>query len=130
MTHNIPGLYANVFRPAGVTEQSKLPVVVVSTCVTQTNSQHQLTGDLQWIVGGAFTDGDGSSFDGSTVVQRSIQLGQPVIYVNFNNRLNAFGFLGGKEALAGGASNIGFYDRECHFGRQAFTAPDPHFHLF
>ena len=28
--HRITGLYANVFRPAGVTEQSKLPVVVVS----------------------------------------------------------------------------------------------------
>ena len=34
-THAIAGLYANVFRPAGVTEQSKLPVVVVSTCIIQ-----------------------------------------------------------------------------------------------
>jgi len=30
-THHSTGLYANVFRPAGVTEKSKLPVVVVST---------------------------------------------------------------------------------------------------
>lgn len=30
-THDILGLYANVFRPTGVTEKSKLPVVVVST---------------------------------------------------------------------------------------------------
>ena len=29
---DVSGLYANVVRPAGVTEQSKLPVVVVSTC--------------------------------------------------------------------------------------------------
>ncbi|KAF9789744.1 sterol esterase [Thelephora terrestris] len=86
-------LYANVIRPAGVTEQSKLPVVV-------------------WFYGGAFAVGDGSSYDGSTVVQRSVELGEPVIYVNFNYRLNAFGFLGGKEALAGGATNIGLYDQK------------------
>jgi hypothetical protein len=29
-TDIITGLYANVLRPAGVTDQSKLPVVVVS----------------------------------------------------------------------------------------------------
>ena len=34
-THSITGLYANVFRPTGVTEQSKLPVVVVSPRVIQ-----------------------------------------------------------------------------------------------
>ena len=34
-THNIAGLYANVFRPTGVTEQSKLPVVVVSPCINR-----------------------------------------------------------------------------------------------
>jgi hypothetical protein len=35
---NASGLYANVFRPAGVTEKSKLPVVVVSTCVILNDS--------------------------------------------------------------------------------------------
>jgi len=34
-THNITGLYANVFRPTGVMEQSKLPVVVVSPRVVR-----------------------------------------------------------------------------------------------
>ena len=32
------GLYANVVRPAGVEEQSKLPVVVVSTCAILGNA--------------------------------------------------------------------------------------------
>jgi len=41
-----------------------------------------------------------------------------VIYVNFNYRLNAFGWLGGKEALAGGAANVGLYDREYFFDCQ------------
>ena len=67
---------------------------------------------MQWIYGGAFAVGDGSSYDGTTVVQHSVRLGEPVIYVNFNYRLNAFGFLAGKEGLAGGAANIGFHDRE------------------
>ena len=66
----------------------------------------------QWIYGGAFAIGDASSYDGSTFVQRSVALGQPVIYVNFNYRENAFGFLAGKEALAGGAANVGLHDRE------------------
>ena len=46
-------------------------------------------------------------------MQRSAQLGEPVIYISFNYRVNAFGFLAGKEALAGGAANVGLYDREC-----------------
>ena len=76
---------------------------------------HQLflnCGD-QYFFGGAFTVGDGSSYDGSALVQRSVQLGEPVIYISFNYRVNAFGFLAGKEALAGGAANVGLYDREC-----------------
>ena len=76
----------------------------------------------QWFVGGGFTIGDGSAYDGTTVVQRSVQLGEPVIYVNFNYRLNGFGWLGGKEALAGGAANAGLYDRAYHFDQQTFTA--------
>ena len=38
-----------------------------------------------------------------------------MIYVGFNYRLNAFGWLAGKEALAGGASNVGLHDRMYHF---------------
>jgi acetylcholinesterase len=82
----------------------KLPVVVVSTCA--------VSGDIlvvSELVSGAFAVGDGSTYDGTTVVQRLVQLGEPVIYVNFNYCLNAFGFLGGKEALAGGAANVGLY---------------------
>ena len=60
-------------------------------------------------------------YDGTTVVNRSIELGEPLIYVNFNYRLNAFGWLGGKEALAAGAANNGLYDRECHLNQQTFA---------
>ena len=66
---------------------------------------------IQWFFGGAFSLGDASPYDGTAVVQRSVKLGEPVIYVNFNYRVNAFGWLAGKEALAGGAANIGLHDR-------------------
>jgi len=69
-------------------------------------------GDSQWIFGGGFAVGDGSPYDASAFVQRSVELGEPVIYVNFNYRVNAFGWLAGKEVLAGGAANVGLHDRE------------------
>jgi len=75
-------------------------------------SQYQLIGGSQWLYGGAFAIGDGSSYDGSAFVRRSVELAQPIIYVNFNYRENAFGWLAGNEALAGGAANVGLYDRE------------------
>jgi len=47
-TDNTPGLYANVLRPASVTERSKLPVVVVSTYTIQNEYvplMYAMTGD-------------------------------------------------------------------------------------
>ena len=72
-----------------------------------------LTGYLEMFYGGAFAAGDGASYDGNAFIQRSVELGEPVIHASFNYRLNAFGWLGGKEALAGGAANVGLHDREC-----------------
>ena len=69
----------------------------------------------KWFYGGAFQFGDGSAYDGTTVVHRSIKLGEPVIYVNFNYRVNAFGFLAGREALEAGIANNGLYDRAYRF---------------
>jgi carboxylesterase type B len=42
----------------------------------------------QWIYGGGFQFGSTRDNDGTTVVSRSIQLGEPVIYVAANYRLN------------------------------------------
>jgi len=38
-------------------------------------------------------------------------LDEPVIYVSANYRLNALGFLGGKEVQAAGIGNAGLRDR-------------------
>ncbi|KAF8550231.1 alpha/beta-hydrolase [Imleria badia] len=85
-------LYLNVVRPAGVSEGADLPVIV-------------------WIYGGAFEDGDASGYNGTQIVSRSLSLKSPVIYVSFNYRLNAFGFLGGKEVQAAGLGNFGLFDQ-------------------
>lgn len=77
---------------------------------------------------GGFEDGDTSQNPGDTVVERSIILGEPVIYVSANYRLNgrvslnlksfrwsrfaALGFLGGKEVQAAGIGNAGLRDRQ------------------
>ena len=70
--------------------------------------------------------GDGSSYNGGTLIQRSVELSEPIIHVNFDCRLNAFGWLGGKEALAGRVANVGLLDCKYHFDDyQAFVASDP-----
>ncbi|KAF9646185.1 carotenoid ester lipase precursor [Thelephora ganbajun] len=85
-------LYLNVFRPVGISADAKLPVVV-------------------WIYGGGFSVGDASVFNATTLVSRSVRLGNPVIYVSFNYRVNGFGFLAGKEVKEAGVANLGIHDQ-------------------
>ncbi|KAJ7609760.1 Alpha/Beta hydrolase protein [Mycena polygramma] len=89
-------LTVNVIKPTSATATSKLPVVV-------------------WIFGGGFELGSPAMYDGVTIVQRSISMGEPVIYVSLNYRLSAFGFLASKEVRAAGVGNLGLQDQ-----RQAF----------
>ncbi|THH21401.1 hypothetical protein EW146_g162 [Bondarzewia mesenterica] len=85
-------LHVNVWAPANATAGLKLPVLV-------------------WIFGGSFEIGTAAGFNGGVVVQRSLDLGTPVIYVNMNYRLSLFGFLGGEEVKAAGVGNLGLQDR-------------------
>ncbi|KDR73256.1 hypothetical protein GALMADRAFT_1341677 [Galerina marginata CBS 339.88] len=85
-------LFINVVKPANLKAGKKVPV-------------------LFWIYGGGFEAGDTSLTPGDSVVARSVALGEPVIYVSANYRLNAFGFLGGKEVKAAGIGNIGLRDQ-------------------
>ncbi|KAJ6554984.1 carotenoid ester lipase precursor [Mycena vulgaris] len=93
---SLEGLTINVVKPATATATSKLPVVA-------------------WIFGGGFEVGSPSIYDGATIVERSIALGKPVIYVSMNYRLSAFGFLASKEVREAGVGNLGLQDQ-----RQAF----------
>ncbi|KAF4589937.1 hypothetical protein EYR38_009232 [Pleurotus pulmonarius] len=62
-------LSINVVVPTSATPTSKLPVAV-------------------WVFGGGFELGSPSLYDGGLIVERSIQLGEPVIYVSMNYRLS------------------------------------------
>ncbi|KAI0314399.1 carotenoid ester lipase precursor [Amylostereum chailletii] len=91
-------LTVNVVAPADATVKSKLPVVV-------------------WIYGGGFEDGSSSTFNGSAIVQRSLDLKVPVIFVSLNYRYIislsslALGFLDGKEVREAGIGNLGLQDQ-------------------
>ncbi|KAG5951679.1 hypothetical protein E4U58_001106 [Claviceps cyperi] len=87
-------LHLNVIRPHGVTRDAKLPVAV-------------------YIHGGGLYQGGSADkrFNLSFIVEQSVQMKKPIIGVSLNYRLAAWGFLGSKEALDAGATNIGFRDQ-------------------
>jgi Fe2+ transport system protein FeoA len=87
-------LTINVIRPAGTSINAKLPVVI-------------------WIYGGAFVGGKSgdTTTNGANIVQKSINIGKPVIHVSLNYRLAGFGFMPGKEIKAAGAGNLGLQDQ-------------------
>ncbi|KAH7357889.1 Alpha/Beta hydrolase protein [Plectosphaerella cucumerina] len=87
-------LYLNVWRPANEPRETSLPVLV-------------------WVHGGGFNMGSTSNprFDMSWMVERSVKMGQPIIGVSINYRLNAFGFLSSDEVRASSHSNFGIRDQ-------------------
>jgi carboxylesterase type B len=85
-------LTINVQRPAGTTESSKLPVIA-------------------WIFGGGFELGATNQYSGYGIVNKSMSLGKPVIYVAMNYRVGGWGFMPGKELQAEGSTNLGLRDQ-------------------
>ncbi|KAH8810283.1 extracellular triacylglycerol lipase precursor [Flagelloscypha sp. PMI_526] len=64
-----------------------------------------------WIHGGAFTEGSGLTYDGSSIVNRSIANGTPIIFVSINYRLAEVGFPSGTEVAKAGDLNLGLRDQ-------------------
>ncbi|KAJ7660871.1 Alpha/Beta hydrolase protein [Mycena polygramma] len=85
-------LTLDVFKPTSAFLGSKLPVLV-------------------WLYGGGWEIGHSSDTDMRATVERSLVLGEPVIIVTPNYRLNAFGFLAGKEVSDAGITNLGLRDQ-------------------
>ncbi|KAI9658333.1 MAG: hypothetical protein M1821_002466 [Bathelium mastoideum] len=85
-------LTINVQRPSNATSSSKLPV-------------------LFWIFGGGFEFGSTQSYDGTSIIQRSVSMGQDVIYVAVNYRVGGFGFLAGSQLAEEGSTNLGLRDQ-------------------
>ncbi|KAI0060459.1 carotenoid ester lipase precursor [Artomyces pyxidatus] len=87
-------LTLNVVKPSDADQDSKLPVVI-------------------WIFGGGFEIGGSASvvYDAKGIIERSIALREPIIYVSMNYRISAFGFLAGKEVKEAGVGNLGLQDQ-------------------
>lgn len=99
-------LSINVQAPVGTTKGDKLPVVI-------------------WIYGGAFevggpftalseadvVRGTAPNYNIGGLVRTSVDLGQPIIGVSANYRLNAFGFSASKEMEEAGLLNLGLEDQ-------------------
>ncbi|KAJ6577475.1 alpha/beta-hydrolase [Mycena capillaripes] len=86
-------LFLNVWRPQNTTSNSNLPV-------------------LFWIHGGAFTTNSASNpqFDPTLILQRSVALNKPIIFVSTNYRVNTFGFLS-SASVAPQDLNVGLLDQ-------------------
>ncbi|KAJ7921413.1 carotenoid ester lipase precursor, partial [Mycena leptocephala] len=89
-------LTLDVFKPTSAHTGSKLPVLVVWS--------------IKFIQGG-FEFGNSADTDFRATVERSIIVGEPVLIVAINYRLNAFGFLAGREVIDAGITNLGLRDQ-------------------
>ncbi|KAH8817000.1 Alpha/Beta hydrolase protein [Xylogone sp. PMI_703] len=85
-------LTLNIQRPSFATAQSKLPVLV-------------------WLYAGGFEQGSTQQADFAHAVRESLQLEHPIIVVQMNWRVSAFGFLAGKELQEDGSTNLGLRDQ-------------------
>ena len=87
-------LALNVIRPAGTKPNAGLPVAF-------------------WIYGGGFYNGGSADprYNMSFVVKNSMTMGTPVITVQLNYRVTAFGFLYSKEIQQAGVTNLGLRDQ-------------------
>ncbi|TFY59875.1 hypothetical protein EVG20_g7629 [Dentipellis fragilis] len=87
-------LTINVMKPATTAADTKLPVLV-------------------WIFGGGFQIGGTATYGEAAqlLVERSISLQKPAIYVSMNYRLSALGWLASKEVQADNAANLGLWDQ-------------------
>ncbi|BGP03029.1 hypothetical protein NBRC10513v2_006754 [Rhodotorula toruloides] len=87
-------LYLNVLRPAGTKKGDKLPVGL-------------------WIYGGGYQMGGSgdSRYNGSWVVERSVEMGKPIMFVSINYRVAALGFMASEELRKEGNVNLGLYDQ-------------------
>ncbi|EGF99072.1 lipase [Melampsora larici-populina 98AG31] len=85
-------LTLDILRPTGIQKGANLPVMF-------------------WIYPGDFAFGSSTLLQGNNWVEKSVALGQPVIFVAINHRMGAFGFLGGKQVGAAGVGNLGLKDQ-------------------
>ncbi|EIN05435.1 carotenoid ester lipase [Punctularia strigosozonata HHB-11173 SS5] len=102
----VPG--SNSSAPPPPTDEECLTINVITPASSHPNSKFPVA---VWIYGGGFETGMSSSSDGGMIVNRSIELSEPVVYVSMNYRLNGFGFLSSREVRDAGLGNLGLHDQ-------------------
>ncbi|GAA5891604.1 hypothetical protein JCM6882_004527 [Rhodosporidiobolus microsporus] len=87
-------LNINIVRPAGAQAGDAYPV-------------------LFWMHGGGFISGTANDprYNGSYLVQRSVENGEPIIFASINYRLGALGFPAGQASVDAGEANLGVKDQ-------------------
>ncbi|GAA5836544.1 hypothetical protein JCM11251_007106 [Rhodosporidiobolus azoricus] len=87
-------LSINIVRPDTTTADDKLPIVL-------------------WIHGGGAYAGSSAldSYNGSYIVEQSVEMGMPIIFTSINYRLLVGGFPSGHEAHSLGIENLGLLDQ-------------------
>ncbi|KAJ7595783.1 sterol esterase, partial [Mycena floridula] len=88
-------LTVNVWRPTAVSSKP-LPVMI-------------------WLFGGGFAVGGNADQSPLVLLERSIAIGEPIIFVAPNYRLSGLGWLGGKEVKEAGIGNLGLHDQRFAF---------------
>ncbi|KAI5361763.1 putative carboxylesterase, type B, carboxylesterase type B, active, alpha/Beta hydrolase [Septoria linicola] len=96
-------LSINVQVPKGVTNISGLPVLM------------WIHAGIEGSLGSEATALQGVIYQGANIVRRSVQMGQPVIFVSANYRLNFFGTLSSKEITDAGVANLFLKDQDVAF---------------
>jgi carboxylesterase type B len=64
-----------------------------------------------FIHGGGNANGQSIFYNGTALVQQSVEIGKPIVYVSINYRLNGFGFTASPEFNDAGLSNLGLMDQ-------------------
>ncbi|KAH8807782.1 triacylglycerol lipase [Xylogone sp. PMI_703] len=96
-------LFVNVFTPSNATPRSKLPVWV-------------------YIQGGGYATNSNANYNGTGVIQSS---GYDLVFVNFNYRVGALGFLASEKVRRDGDLNAGLLDQ-----RKVLEWVQKYIHLF
>ncbi|KAJ5174215.1 uncharacterized protein N7482_000092 [Penicillium canariense] len=66
---------------------------------------------LVWIYGGGYVAGEKSSENATGLIERSMVVGDGIVYVAINYRLGAFGWLGGETIIKNGTANAALHDQ-------------------
>ncbi|KAH8085217.1 Alpha/Beta hydrolase protein [Filobasidium floriforme] len=106
-------LHLNVYTPSAraLTALNQTATILAGNNTNLTSAYEDGLPVMVWIYGGGFTSGSTLPYDGSAIIAQSIASYSPVILVTLNYRVGIWGWPGGAEAAAAGASMLGLQDQ-------------------